>query len=138
MQEPLLPEPTLDGYQFPNPLDTRFFDNIQSETEAKPDLFRCFQIGFSLYERAWTLRGMENLLLDFMIHPDFVHQLLDTICDYNIAQVDKALEYDIDAVYFDDDWGQQHGLIMGMICGKSSFIRDCNACTGMSAKRANT
>ena len=109
----VLPEPTLDGYTFPDPLDSRFFANIESEIAAKPDLFRCFQIGFSLYERAWTMRGMENLLMDFIINPDFVHQLLDAICDYNIAQFDKALEYYIVAVYFGDDCGQQKGLIMG-------------------------
>ncbi len=27
--------------------------------------------------------------------------------------VREALKYDIDAVYFGDDWGQQHGLLMG-------------------------
>jgi uroporphyrinogen decarboxylase len=109
----LLAEPTLDGYEFPDPLDPRFFSNIQPEIDSKPDMFRCFQIGFSLYERAWTLRGIENLLMDFYLHPEFVHELLDRICDYNLAQVEKALEYDIDAVYFGDDWGQQQGLIMG-------------------------
>ena len=109
----LLSEPTLKDYTFPDPHDPRFYDNIGSEIEKKPDLFRCFQIGFSLYERAWTLRGIENLLMDFYINPGFVHELLDAICDYNLAQVDKALEYDIDAVYFGDDWGQQVGLIMG-------------------------
>jgi len=109
----ILSEPTLREYTFPNPHDPRFFDNIESEIEKKPDLFRCFQIGFSLYERAWTLRGIENLLMDFYDNPDFVNELLDAICDYNLAQVDKALEYDIDAVYFGDDWGQQRGLIMG-------------------------
>ncbi len=109
----VLENPTLEGYTFPNPLDPRFFENIEPEIAKKPDMFRCFQIGFSLYERAWTLRGIENLLMDFIINPDFVHQLLDAICDYNMAQVDKALEYDIDAVYFGDDWGQQRGLIMG-------------------------
>ncbi|MFI3332739.1 MAG: uroporphyrinogen decarboxylase family protein [Rikenellaceae bacterium] len=109
----VLTEPTLEGYTFPNPHDPRFFANIESEIAAKPDMFRVFQIGFSLYERAWTMRGMENLLMDFFINPDFVHELLDAICDYNIAQIDKALEYDIDAIYFGDDWGQQVGLIMG-------------------------
>ena len=64
-------------------------------------------------ERAWTLRGIENLLMDFYINPDFVHGLLDAICEYNLAQIDKALEYDIDAILFGDDWGQQSGLIMG-------------------------
>lgn len=109
----LLAEPTLEGYVFPDPLDPRFFANIEPEIARKPEMFRCFQIGFSLYERAWTLRGIENLLMDFYINPDFVHQLLDAICDYNLAQIEKALEYDIDAVYFGDDWGQQIGLIMG-------------------------
>ena len=56
---------------------------------------------------------MERLMIDFYDAPDFVHELLGAIADYNIAQVRKALEYDIDAVYFGDDWGQQHGLQMG-------------------------
>ena len=51
--------------------------------------------------------------MDFYINPQFVNQLLDAICDYNLRQIDKALEYDIDAIYFGDDWGQQIGLIMG-------------------------
>lgn len=109
----ILKEPTLEGYSFPDPLDPRFFANIESEIQKKPDMFRVFQIGFSLYERAWTLRGIENLLMDFYINSEFVNELLDAICDYNIKQIDKALEYDIDAVYFGDDWGQQIGLIMG-------------------------
>lgn len=108
-----LPEPTLKDYVFPDPCNDRFFETIIPETTRKPDLFRVFQIGFSLYERAWSLRGIENLLMDFYLHPQFVHSLLDAICDYNIAQVDKALTFDIDAVYFGDDWGQQRGLIMG-------------------------
>jgi len=52
-------------------------------------------------------------LMDFYMNSEFVDELLDAIVDYNIAQIDKALEYDIDAVYFGDDWGQQHGLIFG-------------------------
>jgi len=48
-----------------------------------------------------------------VITPGFVHDLLRQIADFNIAQAEKAMQYDIDAVYFGDDWGQQHGLIMG-------------------------
>jgi len=42
-----------------------------------------------------------------------VRDLFDAIADYNIAQVREALRYDIDAVYFGDDWGYQRGLQMG-------------------------
>jgi uroporphyrinogen decarboxylase len=109
----MLSEPTLEHYTFPDPLDRRFFANIPGLIAKYGDRFRVFQIGFSLYERAWTLRGMQNLLMDFYDHPEFVRELLNTIADYNIAQVKEALKYDIDAVYFGDDWGQQHGLQMG-------------------------
>jgi uroporphyrinogen decarboxylase len=109
----ILPEPSLDGYQFPDPRDARFFENIAGRIEKFGDRYRVFCLGFSLFERAWTLRGLESLYMDFIEDPCFVHQLLGAIADYNIAQVKKALEYDIDAVYFGDDWGQQHGLLMG-------------------------
>jgi uroporphyrinogen decarboxylase len=108
-----LSEPTLKHYIFPDPLDPCFFTDIPERIAKYGDRFRVFQIGFSLYERAWTLRGMQNLLMDFYDHPEFVSGLLNAIADYNIAQVKEALKYDIDAVYFGDDWGQQHGLQMG-------------------------
>ena len=110
---PVLLQPSFADYQFPAPLDARFFADIPARLERFPDSFRVFQIGFSLYERAWTMRGMQNLLCDFYDHPEFVHALLNTIADYNIAQLRQALDYDIDAVYFGDDWGQQRGLQMG-------------------------
>jgi uroporphyrinogen decarboxylase len=109
----VIPEPSLKNYKFPDPLDPRIYIDIIPLITAHPDMFRLFEIGFSLYERAWTLRGMENLLMDFMVNPGFVHELMEAITDYNIAQLKEAVKYDIDAVAFGDDWGQQSGLIMG-------------------------
>ena len=109
----VLPGPTLRGYDFPDPLNSFFFADIPEKLSQYGDCFRVFKIGFSLYERAWTLRGMENLMMDFLDHPDFVRRLLHSIADYNIAHFTEALKYDIDAVYFGDDWGQQLGLQMG-------------------------
>jgi uroporphyrinogen decarboxylase len=109
----VLAQPSLKGYHFPDPLNPRFFMDIPGRIRQYGDRFRVFQIGFSLYERAWTLRGMQNLLIDFYDHPEFVDELLNAIADYNITQVNEALKYDIDAIYFGDDWGQQRGLQMG-------------------------
>jgi len=108
-----LARPSLKGYDFPDPLAERFFADIPDRIAAFGDRFRVFNIGFSLYERAWTLRGMENLMIDFLDHPAFVRELLRAIADYNIAQVRKAATFDVDAIHFGDDWGQQHGLQMG-------------------------
>lgn len=103
----------LDALAFPDPCDRRFFEDIERRIDRFPDRFRLFDLGFSLFERAWTLRGMENLLMDMIEEPEFVHTLFARIADYNMTQVREALKYDIDAVYYGDDWGQQSGLIMG-------------------------
>ena len=108
-----LPEPTLEGFTFPDAADPRIFGRMAADIAARPDCFRMFSIDFSLFERAWSLRGFENLLMDMVENPEFVHELLDAIADHNIQLVRNALAHDIDAVYFGDDWGQQHGLIMG-------------------------
>jgi len=108
-----LAAPTLKGYEFPDPLSEVFFADMPERIATYGDRFRVFSIGFSLYERAWTLRGMENLMIDFLDHPAFVRELLRAISDYNIAQAKKAMTFDIDAVHFGDDWGQQKGLQMG-------------------------
>ncbi|MCE5251237.1 uroporphyrinogen decarboxylase family protein [bacterium] len=118
----VLHEPTLRGYTFPDPLDRRFFEGIPGMIGRYGDRFRVYQIGFSLFERAWTLRGMENLLMDFYDHPGFVRDLFEAIADYNIAQIGEALRYDIDAVYFGDDWGQQHGLLMGPVVWREFIL----------------
>jgi uroporphyrinogen decarboxylase len=77
------------------------------------DHFVVVGFGFGLFERTWTLRGFTNLFLDFYDHPAFVHELLGAIADWNIAQLRHALDFDIDAVLFGDDWGMQRGVIMG-------------------------
>ncbi len=109
----VLSRPILEEYEFPNPLDPRFFADIEKNISQNRDSFRLYCLGFSLFERAWALRGMENLMVDFNLHPTFVHDLLGAIADYNITQIQGALKYDIDAIYFGDDWGQQKGLLMG-------------------------
>ncbi len=110
----VLEEPTLSGFKMPNPVNPLVFSRLQDQINIANGRFVQFCIGFSLYERAWTLRGMENLMMDFYDNPDFVNELLNAIADYNIAQIREALKYDgIDAIHFGDDWGQQKGLQMG-------------------------
>ncbi len=109
----VLPEPTLAGYSFPDPENDLFFQDIVPRIQEHPDRYRIFHLGFSVFERAWTLRGMSDLLMDFYLNPEFVRELFARIVDFNLAMVRKALKSDIDCVLFGDDWGQQHGLIMG-------------------------
>lgn len=97
------------------PIDTDFIARQCLALEnSQQDRFRVACLGFSLFERAWTLTGMENLLCAMVTDPGFVHALMRKICDWNLQVIREAMKYDFEAVYFGDDWGQQRGLIMGL------------------------
>ena len=103
---------SLGGYAFPEP-DEGLIREKCARLEAQRDRFTMYIIGFSLFERAWTLRGFNEILMDFLLEKPFAGRLLDKIVEYNLKVVDIVAEYDIDCVFFGDDWGQQKGLIMG-------------------------
>jgi uroporphyrinogen decarboxylase len=109
----VLPEPEIGNYKFPEVPEKMLRQQFEAMMNNGRDTFKTAGLGFSMFERAWTLRGMENLLTDMLLEPDFVDDLLDMICDYNLKIIDMGLEYDIDGFHFGDDWGQQSGLIMG-------------------------
>lgn len=102
-----------DHYQFPKVDELRLRQEYEELIANKEDKFCIAGIGFSMFERSWSLMGMENTLINMIEYPNELEELYDRICEYNLKIVDIALEYDIDGVYFGDDWGQQRGLIMG-------------------------
>jgi len=103
----------LAAYEWPDPNNDAWYNGIAESIEAHPELFSRYLLGFSLYERAWTMRGMSDLLMDMVERPEFVEDFLDAIVEHNLVQVHRALECGVDAVYFGDDYGMQTGLIMG-------------------------
>jgi uroporphyrinogen decarboxylase len=109
----VLPEPSLAGYELPRPLSPELIAAYPPFLARSEGKFRMISVGMSLFERAWTLRGMEAVLMDMLESPHFVDELLDRIVAFNLAQLEFALSHDVDAIHFGDDWGSQSGLIMG-------------------------
>jgi len=113
VRDPILKAPTLEGYTFPEAPIPGLFDDVPQQLSEQPDRLSMWGIGFSLFERAWTLRGLDTFLMDMVENPSFAHELLDRICEFNLALVEQACAYPIDCIRFGDDWGAQRGLIMG-------------------------
>ncbi len=120
--EYLVTPDNLDTFAFPDADDPSRFVPYADLRRNYPDTFVVTNISFSLFERAWTLAGMETLLMAMVENPRFVHQLLDRLTEFNLRLIEHACTYDIDAMMFGDDWGQQHGLIMGPVLWRE-FIR---------------
>jgi uroporphyrinogen decarboxylase len=112
--EPALKEPSLEGYPFPELIADDEVPEIARWCEEHADRFRIFQFGLLFFERAWALRGMENILMDMAAEPHFVHDLFDNLMGLHIEAMDKILHLPFESVRFGDDFGGQRGTLMGL------------------------
>ena len=113
VEDYLLIEPDVADFVFPKVDPANIKQCTENILNNGNDSFKLAKIGTLLFERAWSLRGMENLLMDFYLNENFVEELFSKITDYNLKIITEALKYPIDGFYFGDDYGQQNGLIMG-------------------------
>ena len=104
---------SLRSYRFPDPSAPGRFERFPEAIEKSGGRFVIATLAFTLFERSWTLAGMEEVLMAMAAGDPFADELFDGILAYDEAVVRRALAFDIDGVRFGDDWGQQHGLIMG-------------------------
>ncbi len=111
---------------FPVPDEAFVRRQIDNMLRSGLDTLKIARISMAVFERAWSLRGMENFLTDMLAEEVFASALLDRIVHYNLRILDIVAGCDgVDGVYFGDDWGQQRpGLMMGPDTWRK-FIKPC-------------
>ena len=112
VEEKLVTEDNFVNYRSPDVRLELVTNKVKASIGNGLDTFKLGKISMTLFERAWSLRGLEELLMDFYLNPALVNHLLDQILEYNVKILDIALEHDIDGIYFGDDFGTQTSLIM--------------------------
>jgi len=98
------------AYQVPD-LDPGLIDAAAREVAADSSRFRMFRLTYALFERAWSLAGMEALLAGMLADPAATAEPFGRITEFNLRVLDVVLPHGVEGVYVGDDWGTQHGLI---------------------------
>lgn len=70
-------------------------------------------IEMGLFERSYLLLGMEEALMQYMLEPARMSEMLAAITDYKIALI-RAFHQAVqpDMIWYGDDWGTQNNLFM--------------------------
>jgi len=112
VDSPLAEAQTLEDFPWPDPNDPHLLDEAE-ETIARDGggNFIVPNLGFCLFERAWSLRGFETFLMDLALNPAFVEELLERITDIQVALARRFVALGVDGGYFGDDYGAQKSLI---------------------------
>ncbi len=103
----------LRAYPMPDPYHAGRFDSAARLAERyRGDLFVFGKLGMCLFERAWSIRGMDRILVDMLERPEFVEGLLDRILyEWNLPIIDQQLAIGVDGFYFAEDWGSETSLL---------------------------
>ena len=109
---PLAGSKDLDAYPWPDPNAPQLLDRAERIVEEHAGLhFITPNLGFALFERAWTLRGLDTFMMDMALDPGFTEELLDRILEIQLVLIRRFIELGVDGGYFGDDYGAQKNML---------------------------
>ena len=104
----------LKAFPFPDPMEPEAHKDLDHMVELiHEDGFAA--AGFlqqTLFELAWEMRGMDTLLIDFLINIPFAEYLLERITEIRCRMASRYAEAGVDIIRLGDDFGTQQSLIM--------------------------
>ncbi len=109
---PLAEAGALEDFPWPDPHAPHLVDEAK-ETIAREgsQYFVAPNLGFCLFERAWSLRGFETFLIDLVLNPAFAEELLERITEIQVVLARRFVALGVDGGYFGDDYGAQKSLL---------------------------
>lgn len=108
-----LPE-ALPAYRWPDPEDERIYAKIYQSVRDwdSSQTFLTGQHRDTLWEKAYMLVGMENLMVFMKTEPQAVHELLTCIMDFQLGIARHYLKLGVELAACGDDLGTQIGLLL--------------------------
>ena len=110
---PLAEDSAIDNYQPPNPNRSELY--LDSERVIRDYKEQYWIVGVTvttIWETAWALRGLEQLLMDLVLNPELANRILDIPYQYHLTAAKKLVEMGVDMIWTGDDMGTQQNMLI--------------------------
>ena len=110
---PLGEDGAISSYQAPDPHRPELYDESAWVLKTFKDEY--FIVGVTvttIFEAAWALRGLEQLLEDFALDPDLAEAVLDIPYRYHLEAAKKLTGMGVDMIWTGDDVGAQNSMLI--------------------------
>lgn len=112
VEGPIKSEADLERFMPPDPYDETLVADLKKAVKRfKGKKFICYH-SRAEFSSAAQLRGLPELLMDFVVNPKLVHGVMKIISDYYCTVARLAIEAGADAIMFGDDWAFKSGPMM--------------------------
>ena len=109
---PLHDSTDLDAHVWPDPYAPGLLDDAAAIIAADGgEHFITPNFGWALFERAWSLRGLDTFMMDMALDPTFSEDLLERITEIQLVLIHRFIELGVDGGYFGDDYGAQKNML---------------------------
>lgn len=110
---PLANDDTINNYQSPDPNRLELYaDSEQVIRDFKDEYWIVGVTVTTIFETAWALRGLEQMMVDMATDPDLANHLLDIPYRYHLTAAKKLVELGVDMIWTGDDVGSQRGMLI--------------------------
>ncbi len=113
VSHPLADTAALDSYQPPDPLRPELYADAERVLQRYKDEYWIVGVTVTtIFETAWALRGLEQMLLDLVEDPALAEQILDIPYQYHLTAAKRLAAMGVDMIWTGDDVGAQHGMMI--------------------------
>ena len=111
----------IEAYPFPDLLEPYRYEGVQEAIQALHErgLAAVLSWEMTIFEKAWRIRGFEELMADLLFNPELVECLLDQIAVRTGYLAARYAEMGVDIIQFGDDIGSQRGMILSPTCWRT-------------------
>jgi uroporphyrinogen decarboxylase len=110
---PLAEDSAIDSYVPPDPNRPELYTEAEHLIAAhKSDYFIVGVTVTTIFETAWALRGLEQMLMDFAENPELIDRIFEIPFRYHLAAAKRLVEMGVDMIWTGDDVGTQHGMLL--------------------------
>lgn len=66
----------------------------------------------TMFEKAWALRGYDQIMIDMLADPDLADTLLEIPYRYHLSMASQLVKMGVDMIWIGDDVGAQHTMLI--------------------------
>ena len=110
---PLAEDDAIEGYVPPDPNRDALYNEAEWVVrEFKDEYWIVGLTVATIFETAWALRGLVQLMMDMVLSPERADRILDIPYRYHLQAARRLARMGVDMIWVGDDVGSQRGMLI--------------------------
>lgn len=110
---PLADDQAIGTYKAPDPNRSELYTEAARVIKEYKDEYYIVGVTVTtIFETAWALRGLGQMMMDLALDPDLADKILDIPYHYHLTSAKKLVEMGVDMIWTGDDVGTQSAMMI--------------------------